>query len=425
MSSNSELMARRNAALPRGVSQGFPIFMDHADNAEMWDVEGRRYIDFAGGIAVLNVGNVNPHVTAAVQTQAAKLNHTCFMVTAYESYVSVCEKLNALSGIPDAKSFLVSTGAEAVENAVKVARAYTGRGAVIAFGGGFHGRTLLAMSLTGKVAPYKTGFGPFPTGIYHAAFPNALHGVSVDDSIASIEKLFKFDVDPASVAAIIVEPVQGEGGFVVAPKEFLERVRALCDAHGIVMIVDEVQAGAGRTGSWLAVHQSGVQPDVVTMAKSIGGGYPLAAVIGKPQIMEAPVPGGLGGTYGGNPVACAAALAVFEVFERDKLLERSRALGEQLSGRLHTLAGKHKSIVDVRGLGAMVAFELGEGGDVHKPAAALTKALVAKAFEKGLILLSCGTYANVIRVLVPLTAEPALVDEGLDIVASCLAELGA
>ncbi|HNF66041.1 MAG TPA: 4-aminobutyrate--2-oxoglutarate transaminase [Plasticicumulans sp.] len=426
MSTNADLMLRRNAALPRGVGQAFPIFIERARNAEVWDVEGRRYIDFGGGIAVLNVGHNHPRVVAAVQAQAEKLAHTCFMVTAYEDYVTVCERLNALSTIPGAKSFLVSTGAEAVENAVKIARAYTKRPAVIAFGGGFHGRTLLGMGLTGKVAPYKAGFGPFPGGLYHAAYPCPLHGVSIDDALASVEKLFKYDVDPQTVAAIILEPVQGEGGFYIAPPAFLQKLRALCDAHGILLIVDEIQTGAGRTGTWLAIEQSGgIVPDLITMAKSIGGGYPVAAVIGRPEVMDAPNPGGLGGTYAGNPVACAAARAVLDVFADEHLLDRARQLGEHLRARLEALKTRFASIAEVRGLGPMVAFELCTDADPARPAAELTKALTALAAERGLILLACGVYGNVIRILVPLTAEPAIVDEGLDILAGCLETLGA
>ena len=421
MSTNAELMDRRNAALPRGVGQGFPIFIERARNAEMWDVEGRRYIDFGGGIAVVNVGHNHPRVVAAVQAQAEKLAHTCFMVTAYEDYVAVCERLNALSPIPGAKSFLVSTGAEAVENAVKIARAYTKRPAVIAFGGGFHGRTLLGMGLTGKVAPYKAGFGPFPGGLYHAAYPCPLHGVSIDDALASVEKLFKYDVDPQTVAAIILEPVQGEGGFYIAPPAFLQKLRALCDAHGILLIVDEIQTGAGRTGTWLAIEQSGgIVPDLITMAKSIGGGYPVAAVIGRPEVMDAPNPGGLGGTYAGNPVACAAALAVLRAFEDEKLLERSKAVGARLVQSLQQIARDQRAIGDVRGLGAMVAMELFEPG-TKTPDADLMRQVVAEAARRGLVLLSCGSYGNVIRVLVPLTASDALLDEGLRILADAFA----
>ncbi len=318
------------------------------------------------------------------------------------------------------KAFLLSTGAEAVENAVKIARAATGRQAVIAFGGGFHGRTLLGMALTGKVAPYKAGFGPFPAEIYHAEYPNALHGVSVADSLRSIEHIFKYDVEAQRVAAIILEPVQGEGGFYVAPPEFAQALRALCDKHGIVLIADEVQTGAGRTGTWLACEQWGVAPDLVTMAKSMAGGFPVSAVIGKAELMDKPLAGGLGGTYAGSPLACAAALAVLDVFEQEDLLTRSRAVGVRLTGALQALAGQHAEIQDVRGLGAMVAIELFKDGDHAQPDADLTKRVCAEALQRGLVLLSCGLYANVIRILVPLTASDALLDEGLAVLGQAL-----
>ena len=320
---NAELIARRRAVMPAGVGQTYNVFVDRAVNSEVWDVEGKRYVDFSGGIAVLNTGHQHPKVIAAVKAQLDKVHHTCFQVLAYEPYVELCERLVALApGNFAKKAFLLTTGAEAVENAIKIARAATKRQAVIAFGGGFHGRTLLTMGLTGKVAPYKAGFGPFPAEIYHAKYPNAMHGVSVADAIASIEAIFKYDVEAERVAAIILEPVQGEGGFYVAPPEFVKAVRALCDQHGIVMIADEVQAGAGRTGTWLACEQWPAAPDLITMAKSIGGGFPISAVIGKAEIMDKPQPGGLGGTYAGSPIACAAALAVLDVFEEeDRLTE--------------------------------------------------------------------------------------------------------
>jgi len=421
---NATLMARRQAALPRGVGQAQPVFVDRASNAEVWDVEGRRFIDFAGGIAVLNTGHSHPKIVAAVQEQVARFSHTCFQVLAYEPYVELCERLNALApGQFAKKSFLMTTGAEAVENAVKIARAYTKRSGIIAFGGSFHGRTMMTMALTGKVAPYKIGFGPFPAEVYHAKYPNALHGVSIDDSIASIEALFKYDIEAERVAAIILEPVQGEGGFYVAPPEFAQRLRALCDKHGILLIADEVQTGAGRTGTWLACERWGVAPDIITMAKSIGGGYPISAIIGRAEVMDAPAAGGLGGTYSGNAISCTAALAVLDVFEEEKLLARSLALGERLITGLKKIAAKHRAIGDVRGQGAMVAFELFEGGDFAKPAAELTKQIVAEAAKRGLILLSCGTFANVIRVLVPLTASDAVIDEGLAIIDACFAQL--
>jgi 4-aminobutyrate aminotransferase / (S)-3-amino-2-methylpropionate transaminase / 5-aminovalerate transaminase len=419
---NAALMARRRAALPNGLGQGFEIFADRAEGAEVWDVEGRRYIDFAGGIAVLNTGHRHPALVKAVAEQLDRFTHTCFQVLAYESYVELAEKLNAMApGNFAKKSFFLTTGAEAVENAVKVARAYTKRSAVIAFGGGFHGRTLMGMALTGKVAPYKAGFGPFPAEVFHAKFPNPLHGVGEDDAMASIEALVKYDVEPARVAAIILEPVQGEGGFYAASPAFAQRLRALCDQHGILLIADEVQTGAGRTGTWLACEQWGVAPDVITMAKSLAGGMPLSAVIGKAEVMDAAPVGGLGGTYAGNPLACAAELAVIDTFEKENLLERSRAVGERLTSRLKALQAQHSCIAEVRGLGAMVAIELCKNGDPHQPDADLTKRMVTEAQKRGLILLSCGVYANVIRVLVPLVASDALLDEGLDIMAVALA----
>jgi 4-aminobutyrate aminotransferase/(S)-3-amino-2-methylpropionate transaminase len=418
---NANLMARRRAAIPRGVGQSHEVFIARGENAEIWDVEGKRYIDFAGGIAVLNTGHCNPTVIAAVKAQLDHYTHTCFQVLAYEPYVELAERINALApGDFTKKTLFLSTGAEAIENAVKIARAYTKRAAIIAFTSGYHGRTLLTLGLTGKVAPYKTGFGPFPPEIFHAQFPNALHGVSVDQSIASIESIFKNDVEASRVAAILVEPVQGEGGFNVAPTEFLQRLRALCDQHGILLIADEIQTGAGRTGTWFAVEQSGVEPDLITLAKSMAGGFPISAVVGRAEVMDAPAPGGLGGTYAGSPMACAAALAVLKVFEKDNLLARSRQLGLRLTAGLKKMAAKNPCIADVRGLGAMVAMELCKGGDIHQPDADMAKRLVAEATQRGLILLSCGTSGNVIRILVPLTASDAIVDEGLAIIDAAL-----
>ena len=418
---NANLMARRRAAIPRGVGQSHEVFIARGENAEIWDVEGKRYIDFAGGIAVLNTGHCNPTVIAAVKAQLDLYTHTCFQVLAYEPYVELAERINALApGDFPKKTLFLSTGAEAIENAVKIARAYTKRAAIIAFTSGYHGRTLLTLGLTGKVAPYKTGFGPFPPEIFHAQFPNALHGVNVDESIASIESIFKNDVEASRVAAIIVEPVQGEGGFNVAPPEFLQRLRTLCDEHGILLIADEIQTGAGRTGTWFAVEQSGIEPDMITLAKSMAGGFPISAVVGRAEVMDAPAPGGLGGTYAGSPMACAAALAVLKVFENEKLLERSRKLGDRLTASLKKMAAHNPCIVDVRGLGAMVAMELCKGGNIDQPDADLAKRLVAEATRRGLILLSCGTSGNVIRILVPLTASDALVDEGLAIIDAAL-----
>ncbi|WP_027730713.1 4-aminobutyrate--2-oxoglutarate transaminase [Variovorax paradoxus] len=422
--SNAALMARRNAAVARGVGQAHEIFVSRAANAEVWDVEGRRYIDFAGGIAVLNTGHCHPEISAAVKAQVDLYSHTCFQVLAYEPYVELAERLNALApGNFAKKSIFLSTGAEAVENAVKIARAHTRRPGVIAFNGGYHGRTMMTLGLTGKVAPYKLGFGPFPGEVFHALYPNALHGVSVDDALHSVELLFKNDIEPERVAAFILEPVQGEGGFYVAPNDFVEGLRALADRHGILIIADEVQTGAGRTGTWFASEQWPVAPDLITTAKSMAGGFPISGVVGRAEVMDAPAPGGLGGTYAGSPIGCAAALAVLKVFDDEQLLARSRALGERLTAGLRRIAAGVPAIGDVRGLGAMVAIEQFEDGDTARPDAGLTRRVVAEAARRGLILLSCGTYGNVIRVLVPLTASDLLVDEGLALLADSFAAL--
>lgn len=418
---NAALMARRAAAIPRGVGQSHHIFVARAENAEVWDVEGRRYIDFAGGIAVLNTGHRNTAVIEAVKAQLDLYTHTCFQVLAYEPYVELAERINAMApGDFAKKTLFLTTGAEAVENAVKIARAHTGRSGVIAFTGGYHGRTLLTLGMTGKVAPYKVGFGPFPGEIFHALFPSELHGVSVDDAMASIELIFKNDIEASRVAAIIIEPVQGEGGFNVASPELMQRLRSLCDQHGILLICDEVQTGAGRTGTWFACEQSGIAPDLITMAKSMAGGFPISAVVGRAEVMDAPAAGGLGGTYAGSPMACAAALAVLGEFEKHQLLQRSRDVGQRVTTSLQTLARRHRCIAEVRGLGAMVAMELCKNGDPHQPDAELTKALAAEATKRGLIILTCGTYGNVVRILVPLTASDALLDEGLAIIAATL-----
>jgi 4-aminobutyrate aminotransferase/(S)-3-amino-2-methylpropionate transaminase len=423
---NAALMARRRAAVPRGVGQAHEIFVSRARNAELWDVEGRRYIDFAGGIAVLNTGHCHPEVIAAMHAQIDRYTHTCFQVVAYEPYVELAERLNALApGAFDKKTLFLSTGAEAVENAVKIARSSTKRGGVIAFTGGYHGRTLMTLGLTGKVAPYKSGFGPFPGEVFHALFPNALHGVSVADALASVDTIFKNDIEPDRVAAFIVEPVQGEGGFYVAPPEFIAGLKAIADRHGILLIADEVQTGAGRTGTWFASEQWPVAPDLIATAKSLAGGFPISGVVGRADVMDAPGPGGLGGTYAGSPIGCAAALAVLKAFDDEKLLQRSQSMGEALKASLQRLAAKVPAIIDVRGLGAMVAIELAQGGDASKPDADLTKRVVAEAARRGLILLSCGTYGNVVRILVPLTAPDTLLAEGLQILEDSFAAVQA
>ena len=415
---NAALMARRQHAVARGVGQAHQIFVARGSNAEVWDVEGRRFIDFAGGIAVLNTGHCHPEIIAAVKDQIDRYTHTCFQVVADEPYVELAERLNALApGQFAKKSLFLSTGAEAIENAVKIARAHTGRPGLIAFTGGYHGRTMMTLGLTGKVAPYKTGFGPFPGEVFHALFPNELHGTSVADALQSVETIFKNDIEASRVAAFILEPVQGEGGFYVAPPAFVEGLKKIADRHGILIIADEVQTGAGRCGTWFASEQWPIAPDIIATAKSMAGGFPISGVVGRAEVMDAPAPGGLGGTYAGSPIGCAAALAVLKVFDDEKLLDRSKALGERLMVGLRRIAKSEPSVGDVRGLGAMVAIELFEGGDLARPDAELTKRVVAEAARRGLILLSCGTYGNVIRVLVPLTASDALIDEGLQIMA--------
>ena len=424
MSSNAELHARRQQAVPRGVSNSLAVYAERASNAEIWDVEGRRYIDFASGISVLNTGHVHPKVQAAIAAQLGKLTHTCFQVTPYESYIALAEQLNALApGATPKKTLFLTTGAEAVENAIKIARYHTKRSALIAFSGGFHGRTLACISLTGKVQPYKAGFGPMLPEVYHLPYPMAYHGVTVEDSLEALEALFKADVDPARVAAIIIEPVLGEGGFYAAPAELMRRLRSLCDTHGIVLIADEIQSGFGRTGRMFAIEHSGIEPDLITIAKSVAGGVPLAGVIGKAQIMDAPVPGGLGGTYAGSPLGCAAGLAVLEVMREEGLLKRSQEIGRFMSSRLKGLQARFACLGEVRALGAMVAVELVKNSRADAPDAELTKALVQAAGRHGLVILSCGSYGNVIRFLAPLTISEALLKEGFHLFEVALEEV--
>ncbi|MFD0980874.1 4-aminobutyrate--2-oxoglutarate transaminase [Tropicimonas aquimaris] len=422
--SNADLLKRRQAAVARGVASAAPVFADRAENAELWDVEGRRYIDFAGGIAVLNTGHRHPKVVAAAKAQEDRFTHTSFQVVPYESYVALSEKLNALApGDFAKKTLLVTTGAEAVENAVKIARAATGRPGVIAFTAGYHGRTLLTLGLTGKVSPYKKDVGPFPADIFRVPFPSVREQITVEDSIRALEMLFKTDAQPDRVAAIILEPVLGEGGYHPVPAELWQALRAICDRHGILLISDEIQAGFGRTGTWFAVEHSGVAPDLMTVAKSLAGGYPLAGVVGRAEVMDALEPGGLGGTYGGNPVACAAALAAIEAIETEGLLARSTALGETLRARFADMGARVAPyrMWDIRGLGAMLAVEFVTDFESATPDAALTKAVVAGALERGLILLSCGMDGNAIRIMVPLTASDAIIDEGMAIFEAALA----
>jgi len=413
---NSDWQARKSRVFARGMGNLYPVFADRARNAEVWDVEGRRYIDFGAGIAVVNTGHSHPRVVAAIKRQLDHFSHSCIMVNPYPSAVELAERLCAVAPIENARAIFVSTGAEAVENAVKIARAATGRPGVIAFSGGFHGRTNLCMGLTGKVVPYKKGFGPFTPSIYHAPFPAEYIGISGADSFDALEQLFKSDIEPEKVAAIIIEPVQGEGGFYPVPEGFLECLRGLCDRHGILLIADEIQTGYGRTGRMFAIEYAGVEPDLMTVAKGIAGGFPIAAVVGRQAVMDGPEPGGLGGTYAGSPLGCAAGLAVLDIIEEEGLCQRALEVGDRLKAGLRALQSEFPDrIGDIRGPGAMVAMELVSDGDAAKPDAALAKALCARAIESGLILLSCGVRGNVIRILVPLTIELAHVDEGLAI----------
>ena len=419
---NSDLSQRKNASIARGVGMTTQIYADKAENSEIWDVEGRRYIDFAGGIAVVNTGHRHPKVIEAVKAQLDRFTHTCHQVVPYENYVHLAERLNGmLPGNFEKKTLFVTTGAEAVENAIKIARHATGRQAVIAFAGGFHGRTFMGMALTGKTAPYKLGFGAMPGDVFHAPFPVPLHGVTVADSLAALDRLFKADVDQSRVAAIIVEPVQGEGGFYEAPRDFTSALRKICDQHGILLIADEVQTGFARTGKMFAMNHHDVAPDITTMAKSLAGGFPLSAVTGRAELMDSPNPGGLGGTYAGNPLGIAAAHAVLDVIEEEKLCERADTLGARLKQRLGSLRDDVPEIVDIRGPGFMNAVEF---NDVKKglPSAEFANAVRLKALDKGLILLTCGVYANVIRFLAPITIQDNVMTEALDILESSIRE---
>jgi 4-aminobutyrate aminotransferase/(S)-3-amino-2-methylpropionate transaminase len=415
VTTNKELLAIREKATPRGVGIQTEIFADKAKNAEIWDVEGNRYIDLGTGIAVLATGHNHPRVIKAVKAQLERFSHTCFQVTPYDVYVRLAERLNeAAPGATPKKTFFVNTGAEAVENTVKIARRYTGRSGVIAFSGAFHGRTMMGMALTGKVLPYKAGFGPFPAEVYHVPFPIEYHGVSVQESLDALQTLFRSDVEPSRIAAMVVEPVQGEGGFYPAPREFLQALRALCDEHGIVLAIDEVQTGFGRTGTLFACEQAGIEPDLMPVAKSIAGGFPLAGVIGKAEIMDAADPGGLGSTYGGSPIGCAAGLAVLDIIEEEGLCARATAIGEQFREWAEALQSQTDCVGDIRIMGAMCAVEFVEGGTADRPAAELTKAIVTDALTQGVLLLTCGVRGNVIRFLPALTIEPELLAEALD-----------
>ncbi len=419
---NKSLQERKDKAIALGQATLTSVYIDRARNAELWDIEGKRYIDLGSGIAVVNTGHNHPGVQAAVKAQLEKFDHTCLTVTPYVSAVELAERLNvAAPGDTPKKTAFVTTGAEAVENAIKIARAYTGRSGAIAFSGGFHGRTNLTLGLTGKVTPYKKGFGPFPAEIHHVPFPNTYHGISVQESLRALEMLFMVAIEPGRVAAIIIEPVQGEGGFYVAPVDFLRSLRELCDQHGILLICDEIQSGFARTGKMFATEYASIEPDLMTLAKGMAAGFPLAAVVGKSHVMDAPMPGGLGGTYGGSPIGCAAALAVLDAIEEENLCERALDVGEKMVSRLEKMQDSYPShIGDIRSLGAMVAIELVEGGSASAPDPELTRAIVAEAAVNGLILLSCGIRGNVIRVLPPLTISDELITESMDLLEKTL-----
>jgi len=423
--SNDEWQRRKDNAIARGEGNLAAVYVERARNAEVWDVEGRRYIDFATGIAVCNTGHAHPAIVEAVSEQVSRFSHTCVMVTPYDSAVRLAERLNELAPGPSPKkSMFVTTGAEAVENAVKIARAHTGRRAVIAFDGGYHGRTNFTLGLTGKNAPYKTLFGPFPADIYRAPFPNAFHGVSVEESLRALDGLFNCDVAAEDVAAIILEPVQGEGGFYPAPSEFLRALRAICDEKGIVLIADEIQTGFGRTGKFFCMEHSGVEPDLMTVAKGMAGGFPIAGVVGKAEIMDAPLPGGLGGTYAGSPVGCVAALAVIDIIEKEGLVEAANSIGSVFESRLNDLRARFPDVIGhVRAeRGAMVAMELIENGDPTQPNPALLGRIVQACYASGLIVLKCGIRGNVLRFLPALTIETDILEEGIGLLEEAVAK---
>ncbi len=421
---NAALKARRDDALPVGLPSKSGVYVAKAENAELWDVEGKRYIDFIGGIGVLNVGHRHPKVVAAIKRQAEEFIHTSFGIAQYEVYVELAERLNKLApGPTKKKTVLFNSGAEAVENSVKFARRITGRPGVIAFEGAFHGRTLLATTLTGKAKPYKLGFGPLVPAIHHSPYPDVYHGVSVVSCVKYLEQIFKMSIPAEEVAAIIVEPVQGEGGFNAAPPEFLQHLRKIADQNGILLIADEIQSGMGRTGKMFAFEHAGVEPDLLCVAKSIAAGLPLSALVGKAELMDKIAAGGMGSTYGGNPVACAAALAVLEIFEEEKLLARANVIGERVAANWRCLQnGVAKGrFGDVRQFGGMIAVECVKDGDATKPDADLAAKIQTEARDRGLITTTAGAHAQCLRCLVPLTISDRLLDEGLTIFADATA----
>ncbi len=409
-----DILARKDAVVASPLDVYLPVVVAEGRGATLTDVDGNTFIDFTGGVGCLNVGHAHPHVVEAVQEQAARFLHTDFTIVPYEVYISVAERLLALAPFRGpAKAAFFNAGTEAVENAVKFARVYTGRPAVIAFEGGFHGRTLLSLTLTSKTHPYKAGLGPFAPEVYRVPFPYEYRGIDAAAALDALERALVTQVAPETVAAIVVEPVQGEGGFIVAPPEFLAGVREICDRHGIVLIVDEVQTGFGRTGRMFAIEHYDVEPDLITIAKSLAAGLPLSGVLGKAEIMDAPADGAIGGTYVGNPVALAAAGAVLDVIEDEGLVDRAERIGETIRGRMQEWQRRHPQIGDVRGLGAMLAIELVEDRTTKKPAPELASAVAAAAAARGLLLLKAGTHSNCIRVLCPLVISDTELDEAL------------
>ncbi|GGE63633.1 aspartate aminotransferase family protein [Streptosporangium jomthongense] len=424
--SNKELQALKERYVAAGVASPNEQFADHATNAELWDADGKRMIDFAGGIGVLNIGHRHPKVVAAIKAQLDKLMHTCQTVMPYEGYVRLAQKLSEVTPVKGhAKVMLANSGAEALENAIKIARAATGRTNVICFDGAFHGRTFMTMAMNGKAAPYQTDFGPMPGTVYRAPYPVPYHGVSEDEALRGLMMTMKADSPAKDTAAIVLEPVLGEGGFYAASTSFLKKLREICDENGILLIADEVQSGFGRTGKMFAIEHSGVEPDIITMAKSMADGMPISAIVGTDKHMDASGPNSLGGTYTGNPAACAAALAVFDVFKEEDVLGQSQRLGEKLKHCFTQWQEQFTHVDNVRCLGSMAAFEFVESKESRKPMPELAAAVTRKAKEKGLILLSCGLYANSLRFLMPVTIEDEILEEGLAIVEESLKEAGA
>ena len=416
LDANQRLLAARNDHIPRGLLTAHPIFLDRAEGAHVWDVEGRRYLDFVGGIGVLNVGHNHPRVIEAVIGQLRKITHTSFQVAGYAPYVELAQRLNRLvGGAQPHKTIFLTTGAEAVENAVKIARAHTGRPGVVAFRGGFHGRTLLGVSLTGFAQPYRQNFGPFAAEVYHAPYPDAYRGWTTQAALAALQEVFATQIAPDRVAAILIEPVQGDGGFIPAPADFLRELREMTRRHGIVLVLDEIQTGFGRTGKMFGFQHAGIEPDLVTVAKSLAGGFPLAAVVGRAEIMDAPAPGGLGGTYGGNAVACAAALAVLDAFEHDGLLEQGLRVAARLRTGLESLQQRYEVIGDVRGLGPMLAMELVRDRQTKAPNPDAAQRVMDQARERGLLFIKCGVHRNVVRFLAPLVTQEVDIESALAI----------